>query len=762
MEHIKIAENLKSGLINWYPFEPGKSVAFYGEVNVAFRTDILSRGLSEADENAKSDYIIAIGALETAEHPINILQEMKSRLTDGGHLFLACDNRLALRYFAGDKDPFTDRVLDGIENYANLTEADKRFIPGRAYARYEILDFLRNAGITDIRGYSILPGLEMPQQIYSWNSTPSENLEIRYTRLYQNPSSVYMNIEKTYDSIVQNDMFHQTANAYLIDYCSTGDYKQYAHVTTSMDRGEESATATIICDDEKVIKKALYPQGNAGIKALMENNKRLNAYGIKTVPLKCDCGEGDFENGSCLFVEMPFVKAPTALEYLRQLADEDLDKFKTEVSRFLDTILQSSEDSGQQGELAPYYKHVYIDLVPLNCFYENGEFLFFDQEFCAQNYPIKVVLVRALDIIYMGDKALEDKISSKYFYEKYNLSDKINQYRVMGTKFIENLRSQDKLQAFNSAHIADNAVINANRQRMNFSDDEYKRIFINILDDVADKKLYLFGSGAWARKFIAEFKDRVEIEALLDNGVVDTCDGSECEKIVDGIKVYNPNILQNQNPDDYKVIVCIKSYAGVIHQLRYLGTKNYGIYDPNIDRPGTSVSLEEIESCVDANSKVSAGEKPNAPVDAKSSASGKPYHIGYVAGVFDLFHIGHLNILRRAKEQCDILLVGVVSDEQASKGKARSPYVNENERCEIVEACKYVDKAFVLPIAAAGTRDVYRKYHFDAQFSGSDYANDSYWLEEQKWLRDHGAELVFFPYTETVSSTKLKTIIEKE
>ena len=659
---------------------------------------------------------------------------------------MACDNRLALRYFAGDKDPFTDRVLDGIENYANLTEADKRFISGRAYARYEILNFLRNVGITDIRGYSILPGLEMPQQIYSWNSTPSENLEIRYTRLYQNPSSVYMNIEKTYDSIVQNDMFHQTANAYLIDYCSTGDYKQYAHVTTSMDRGEESATATIIYDDEKVIKKALYPQGNAGIKSLMENDKRLNAYGIKTVPLKCDCGEGNFENGSCLSVEMPFVKAPTALEYLRQLADEDLDKFKTEVTRFLDTILQSSEDSGQQGELAPYYKHVYIDLVPLNCFYENGEFLFFDQEFCVQNYPIKVVLVRALDIIYMDDKALEDKISSKYFYEKYNLSDKINQYRVMGTKFIEDLRSQDKLQAFNSAHIADNAVINANRQRMNFSDDEYKRIFINILDDIANKKLYLFGSGAWARKFIAEFKDRVEIEALLDNGVVDTCDGSECEKKVDGIKVYNPNILQNQNPDDYKVIVCIKSYAGVIHQLRYLGAKNYGIYDPNIDRPGTSVSLKEIESCV----------------DAKSSASGKPYHIGYVAGVFDLFHIGHLNILRRAKEQCDILLVGVVSDEQASKGKARSPYVNETERCEIVEACKYVDKAFVLPIAAAGTRDVYRKYKFDAQFSGSDYANDSYWLEEQKWLREHGAELVFFPYTETVSSTKLKTIIEKE
>ena len=87
MEHIEIAENLKSGLINWYPFEPDKSVVFYGEVNVAFRADILSRGLSEADENAKSDYIIAIGVLETAENPINILGDEISSDRWGPSLF---------------------------------------------------------------------------------------------------------------------------------------------------------------------------------------------------------------------------------------------------------------------------------------------------------------------------------------------------------------------------------------------------------------------------------------------------------------------------------------------------------------------------------------------------------------------------------------------------------------------------------------------------------------------------------------------------
>ena len=139
----------------------------------------------------------------------------------------------------------------------------------------------------------------------------------------------------------------------------------------------------------------------------------------------------------------------------------------------------------------------------------------------------------------------------------------------------------------------------------------------------------------------------------------------------------------------------------------------------------------------------------------------KIYKIGYLSGTFDLFHVGHLNLLRRAKEQCEILIVGVVSDEQACSNKKHSPYVSEQERLEIVKACRFVDKAFIMPRVAAGARDIYKKYHFDVMFSGDDYKDDAYWLGEREWLRSHGSDIVFFPYTQSTSSTKLKAAIEQ-
>ena len=146
----------------------------------------------------------------------------------------------------------------------------------------------------------------------------------------------------------------------------------------------------------------------------------------------------------------------------------------------------------------------------------------------------------------------------------------------------------------------------------------------------------------------------------------------------------------------------------------------------------------------------------------KTSAKVKKYHIGYIAGVFDLYHIGHLNMFRRAKEQCDYLIVGVVSDEGVRKNKGVDPFIPFAERVELVRACRYVDEASEIPLTYAGTREAWELYHFDVQFSGSDYENDPYWLAEKDFLEKHGATMVFFPYTEQTSSTKIKAVINQQ
>ena len=112
--------------------------------------------------------------------------------------------------------------------------------------------------------------------------------------------------------------------------------------------------------------------------------------------------------------------------------------------------------------------------------------------------------------------------------------------------------------------------------------------------------------------------------------------------------------------------------------------------------------------------------------------------------------------------KCNYLIVGVVSDEGVRLNKQAEPFVPFEERIEMVRSCRYVDEAVKLPLDFAGTRDMFKVYHFDVQFSGSDYENNPYWLEEKKFLEENGATMVFFPYTKSTSSTKLKKAIEQD
>lgn len=132
---------------------------------------------------------------------------------------------------------------------------------------------------------------------------------------------------------------------------------------------------------------------------------------------------------------------------------------------------------------------------------------------------------------------------------------------------------------------------------------------------------------------------------------------------------------------------------------------------------------------------------------------------GYVSGSFDMFHIGHLNLLRRAKERCDHLVVGVLSDECIVKSKKKAPIISLEDRLEIIRACKYVDEVDVTTKELLNKVTAWHKYHFDAMFTGDDHKDDG-WAWEEPELNKLGAELVFFPYTKNVSSTMLRGIMK--
>ena len=135
------------------------------------------------------------------------------------------------------------------------------------------------------------------------------------------------------------------------------------------------------------------------------------------------------------------------------------------------------------------------------------------------------------------------------------------------------------------------------------------------------------------------------------------------------------------------------------------------------------------------------------------------YKVGYTTGVFDMFHVGHLNILKRAKEQCETLVVGVTTDELCYKRKNKYPIVNERERMEIVAAIRYVDK--VIPQADMEKIKPVRELGADAVFVGSDWKGTASWDQYERDFAEVGCVVVYLDYTDGISSSILREKLGK-
>ncbi|MCB5177901.1 adenylyltransferase/cytidyltransferase family protein [Streptomyces antimicrobicus] len=136
----------------------------------------------------------------------------------------------------------------------------------------------------------------------------------------------------------------------------------------------------------------------------------------------------------------------------------------------------------------------------------------------------------------------------------------------------------------------------------------------------------------------------------------------------------------------------------------------------------------------------------------------KPYRVGYAPGAYDLFHIGHLNILRHARSQCDYLVAGVVSDEMAERAKGRRPMIPLVERLEIVRSVKYVDAAFVETVP--DKVETWRQVRFDVLFKGDDWRGTPKGDKLEADFAAVGVDVVYFPYTVHTSSTQLRRALD--
>lgn len=132
---------------------------------------------------------------------------------------------------------------------------------------------------------------------------------------------------------------------------------------------------------------------------------------------------------------------------------------------------------------------------------------------------------------------------------------------------------------------------------------------------------------------------------------------------------------------------------------------------------------------------------------------------GYVPGVWDLFHVGHLNLIKRARERCDVLVVGVVTDDAVEQMKGYRPVVPWHERAEIVEHIRLVDA--VIADESPDKRLAWKQRSFDVLFKGDDWEGTPKGARLEAEMAEIGVRVVYFPYTRHTSSTVLRDVLSR-
>lgn len=771
-----IIHNQPKALLKWMGFLPGQQALF---INAGHQLEyILKETLEEADlavtdihysdlgaitSRAPFDYVfigIALEYCKGGNSAMFMLETVRRFLKPDARLLLFLDNRLGIRYFCGDADPCTGIIFDGIENYPLASKKLPSVQRRQLFDKAEITVLLESAGFKYRKFYSVFPDLSGPQLLIADGYTPNEELDIRLFPAYHKADSVFLMEETLYSSLIHNQLFHSMANAFLIECAVTengkNNFEKADYVTVSMNRGKQRAFSTIIQEQDRVIKKPFYDAGFRALENMVSNTSQLQQRGIPVI-------EGEIEKDSYVSA---YIKGDSLLTVLRNLLRRNLMAFLAEMDKLWQYIIDSSEaiayqevdwekidpawdelekkgisidrgkwrriamaDSGASNLLGPILKNGFIDLIVLNAIMTSDGPVFFDQEFKLPQIPARCVMLKNIDIIYR-DQSLENIYPSKMLYDRYGITEHEEFYRSIENNFWKKLVNFDAFAEYRSTRERNSGAVNMNRFCMNYPERVRSAMLTDIFSDAKGKELYVFGAGKWADKFIAMYRHEYIIAGIVDNNP------QKHGKLIYDLQVLDPKILRSLDHDRSKVIVCVKDCALIVRQLLEWGIRNIGVYNAWMAYPLYKNRQPNLETYVGIQKK--------------------KYHLGYVAGVFDLFHIGHLNLLRRAKEECDYLIAGVVTDEGVRKNKHTEPVIPFEERLAVVDGCRYVDEAVEIPLLYCDTQDAWRKFQFDVQFSGSDYENDPVWLEKQRFLRAHGADLIFFPYTESTSSTKIK------
>lgn len=479
---------LRTGIISWYDFKPSSDVleigagfgaltgtlckkcshvtaterSFFRAESIQKRyhnienLDIYAGNLEDIKFNKKFDYIVLIGILErqgggSSDRQVyaDYLHKLSDMLKPDGAILVVVENRFGLRYFCGATEPHTNLAFDGLNHYPNGTS-------GYSFSRQELTEILSLAGLPNRKFYYPLPDYKLPQLIYTEDYLPEKNLKERLIPYYHRNDTLVASESELYDEIIANQVFPFFANSFFVECSLKGTFCDVIYAAVSTDRGEERSFATTIHKDGKVRKQPLY---QAGVKSAQQLYEHINDLKAHRVPVVEHVWKGEA-------LELPYINQPTLSNYLKIIMGKDLDEFLAILDQIYGYILDSSEEvPATENELlryienekyaiaekldwGPIIKKAYMELIPLNCFYEAGQFLFFDQEFVRSNYPAKYVLFRAIHYIYCFTPNAEKFLPQQVLRKKYGMEETWDFYLQEELRFLKEVRNQERYKQF--------------------------------------------------------------------------------------------------------------------------------------------------------------------------------------------------------------------------------------------------------------------------------------------------------------------------
>ncbi len=393
--------------------------------------EIIVGNLNDIVFEEKFDYITLIGVLEyqnhftNSENPfVDFLIKIKSLLKPNGKLLIAIENKLGLKYWCGTPEDHTGLPFDGLNQYKMGSKVAQTF------NKNELENIISSSGFEYYKFYYPMPDYKFPLYIYTDEYLPKESHIKDFAPYNLSDEYVVINEQELYKDLLDNSVFEFFSNSYLVECALEKEYDNAIFVATTNARKDEYAVQTIICKDGNVKKKALKNSGYSHIEDIHNNLKELNDRGVRVV-------QNIYSEG---VQTSDYVKLQTLEEHiLEQARLKNKDEIVKAFKKLYEEILKSSETRGDSEGIL---EKGYIDMLPRNCFFDGSDLIFFDQEYCYPNIPVKYIICRAIGRLYANYSWLEEVYSQSLLIEEFGYAKDIDSFMEIEKSFMEDVQSR--------------------------------------------------------------------------------------------------------------------------------------------------------------------------------------------------------------------------------------------------------------------------------------------------------------------------------